>query len=297
MTAAFPLQKVPLSGGISLDVAVAGTPGTPPIILLHGFPESHRTWRHQIAELAQDHFVLAPDQRGYGGSDKPSGVEQYAPQLLIADIVALADAFGIDRFTLVGHDWGGAIAWGAAITRPDRVERLIILNAPHPLIFQRSLFEDQEQRAASQYMRAFRSADADARIAAVGLGQYLAETIGGLVRNPALTQDDLAHYQDYWSRPGAPAAMLNWYRASPMIVPAVDETCERPAMLDAAFPKLKMPVLVIWGMKDVALKPCQIEGLDQLIDDLTLIPIHAGHFTPWEAPDAVNAAMRAWLAG
>lgn len=295
MTAAFPLEKVSLSSGISLDVAVAGTPGAPPIILLHGFPESHRTWRHQIAQLAQDHFVLAPDQRGYGGSDKPSGVKQYAPHLLIADIMALADAFGIDRFTLVGHDWGGAIAWGAAITRPDRVERLIILNAPHPLIFQRSLFDDPEQRAASQYMRAFRSTGTDQRIAEVGLAQYLGETIGGLVRNPSLTPDDLAHYQDYWSRPGAPTAMLNWYRASPMIVPAVDEICERPAMLDATFPKLQMPVLVIWGMKDVALKPCQIEGLDDLIDDLTLIPIDAGHFTPWEAPDAVNAAMRAWL--
>ena len=134
--------------GVELDVAVAGHGGNPPIILLHGFPESHRTWRDVIPDLAKDHFVLAPDQRGYARSSKPEGVENYAPDRIVADLIALADHFGIDRFTLVGHDWGGAIAWMAALQHPKRVAKLVIVNAPHPFVFQKSLFDDPEQRAS-----------------------------------------------------------------------------------------------------------------------------------------------------
>ncbi|HEX8554015.1 MAG TPA: alpha/beta fold hydrolase, partial [Sphingomonas sp.] len=109
-----PLRRIDLSTGVSLDVAVAGDPAAPPIILLHGFPESHRTWRHQIPVLAKDHYVIAPDQRGYARSSKPEGVENYAARHIIGDLMGLADALSVDRFALVGHDWGGAIAWGAA---------------------------------------------------------------------------------------------------------------------------------------------------------------------------------------
>src|SRR5262245_43028758 len=111
------LQQIALTTGVTLEVATAGDPANPAIILLHGFPESHRTWRHQIPELARDHFVLAPDQRGFGGSSKPQDVEDYAAGKPVADLIALADHFGIERFTLVGHDWGGAIAWMAALQR------------------------------------------------------------------------------------------------------------------------------------------------------------------------------------
>lgn len=295
----FSLTRVELGTGVGLDVAVAGDAGNDAIILLHGFPESHRTWRFQINELAKTHFVIAPDQRGYGGSDKPEGASHYAPDRIIADVMALADHFDIARFTLVGHDWGGAIAWGAALTRPDRVARLVILNAPHPLIFQRSLFDDLGQRAASQYMRAFRSPEANVRVAQVGLAGYLAEVIGNLSGNPALRPEDIAHYLEYWARPGAAMAMLNWYRGSSIVVPGMpgsdDDAPARPAYLDKPFPRLTMPVLVIWGMDDVALKPVQIEGLDAVAEDLTLVPVDAGHFVPWEAPEAVNAAMAGWL--
>ena len=148
--------RVPLATGVDLDVAVAGDPTRPAIVLLHGFPESHRTWRHQIPELAKTHFVIAPDQRGYARSSKPAGVESYAADKIMADLMALADALEVKHFTLVGHDWGGAIAWMAAPRHPLRIKRLIILNAPHPKIFQQSLFDDPAQREASQYINRVR---------------------------------------------------------------------------------------------------------------------------------------------
>src|SRR5689334_654767 len=105
------LTRIALPTGVELDVAIAGDPASPPLILLHGFPESHRTWRHQIAEFARDHYVVAPDQRGFARSSKPEGVENYTPDKPVADLLALADHLGIGNFTLLGHDWGGAIAW------------------------------------------------------------------------------------------------------------------------------------------------------------------------------------------
>ncbi|PJI88013.1 alpha/beta hydrolase [Sphingomonas koreensis] len=292
--AGFELQRIALSTGVELDVATAGDPAAPAIILLHGFPESHRTWRHQIPELAKTHFVIAPDQRGFARSSKPEGAENYAPDKTVGDLIALADHFGKDRFVLVGHDWGGAIAWMAALQHPNRVERLIIVNAPHPFVFQKSLFDDMEQRAASQYIRLFRNPGLEAQLEAMGLGTFF-DTTFARHANPALLAPERDAYLDEWSQPGAMTAMLNWYRASAIVVPGMDETPERPAFLDGPFPSLQMPVLVIWGMGDTALLPVQLEGLDQLVPDLKIVEVDAGHFVPWENPAAVNAAIREWL--
>lgn len=291
----FELQRVALPTGVELDVATAGDPAAPAIILLHGFPESHRTWRHQIPALADTHFVIAPDQRGFARSSKPEGVEHYGPDKTVADLLALADHFGKDRFVLVGHDWGGAIAWMAALQHPDRVERLIIVNAPHPFVFQKSLFDDMAQRAASQYIRLFRNPGLEQQIAAMGLGTFF-DTTFTKHADPALIAPEREAYLDEWSQPGAMTAMLNWYRASAIVVPAMDETPERPAFLDGPFPPLRMPVLVIWGMGDKALLPVQLEGLDALVPNLKVVKVDAGHFVPWENPDAVNSAIRDWLA-
>ncbi len=291
----FDLQRVALSTGVELDVAVAGHATNPAIILLHGFPESHRTWRHQIADLAKDHFVLAPDQRGFARSSKPEGVENYTPDKPVADLIALADRFDIERFTLVGHDWGGAIAWMAALNHPDRIARLIIVNAPHPFVFQKTLFDDMAQREASQYITAFRNPEFEVYLERVGFNEFFDKNF---LRHTDFSKvaDEKPIYLEQWSQPGAMTAMLNWYRASAVQVPAMDATPERPAFLDGPFPPLKMPTLVIWGMGDKALLPSQLEGLDALIPDLTIDRLDGvGHFAPWEAPNQVTAAMRKWL--
>ena len=291
---AFDLQRVDLPTGVTLDVAVAGDPANPAIILLHGFPESHRTWRHQIPELAKDHFVLAPDQRGFARSSKPADVSDYTPDKMVGDLIALADHFGIATFTLVGHDWGGAIAWMAALARPDRIARLIIVNAPHPFVFQQTLFDDLAQREASQYITAFRNPSLERHIESIGLPAFFD---GSFLRHTDFEKvaGEKAAYLDEWSQPGAMTAMLNWYRASRIVVPGMDETPERPAWLDGPFPPVTQPTLVIWGMDDKALLPSQLDGLDALVPDLTLVKVAAGHFVPWEAPEAVTEAIRDWL--
>ena len=289
-------QRVALSTGVELDVWTAGDPASPPIIFLHGFPESHRTWRHQMAGLSGRYYCIAPDQRGYARSSKPPAVSDYAVPKLVADVFALADALGIDRFTLAAHDWGGAIGWAAALGRPERVERLIIANAPHPYMFQKMLIEDMGQRAASQYIRTFRDDALERRIAENGLDWFFDYSFMRHLTSDNVGAEDRALYLDEWSQPGALTAMFNWYRASPMMVPAMDEDAPRPPFLDAPFPKLSMPVLIVWGLEDKALLPCLLEGLEALIDDLTIVRIEgAGHFVPWEAPDAVTRAMADWL--
>lgn len=287
------LQRIALPTGVDLDVQVAGARDKPAVILLHGFPESHRTWRGIVPDLAQDHFVLAPDQRGYARSSKPQGVESYSPDKPVADLLALADHFGIDRFTLVGHDWGGAIAWMAALQHPDRIERLAIVNAPHPFIFQRSLFDDMGQREASQYIRRFRDTGIDQGLVGAGLEHFFSSTFARVLTT-AVAGEDKAAYLDEWGQPGAMTAMLNWYRASSIEVPGTDETPPRPAFLDRPFPPVAQPTLVVWGTRDKALLPVQLEGLGEYVPNLTVEKVDAGHFVPWENAPAVLAAMRRW---
>lgn len=285
------LQSIRLATGVTLDVQVAGSPSAPPIILLHGFPESHRTWRHIVPDLAQDHFVLAPDQRGYARSSKPQDVAAYTPDEIVDDLLALADHFGLQTFTLVGHDWGGAVAWMAALKHPDRVARLVIINAPHPFVFQRTLFDDAAQRAASQYITAFRKPNFETHIESMGLGAFF-DTSFARHASPESVADEKPVYLDQWSQPGALTGMLNWYRASAIIVPPMDGAPDRPAFLDGPFPPTQMPVLVIWGMHDKALLPSQLDGLADYVPDLTIDRVDAGHFVPWQNPQAVIAALR-----
>jgi pimeloyl-ACP methyl ester carboxylesterase len=289
-------QHVLLSTGVSLNVWTAGNPSHPPIIFLHGFPESHRTWRHQMATLSATHYCIAPDQRGYAGSDKPANVDDYSVPRLVADVFALADALGVDCFTLVGHDWGGAIAWAAALKNQHRVARLIQCNAAHPYVFQHSLMFDLQQRANSQYIRQFRERDIEGEIAKKGIDWFFDDRFGSFTPTTMISAEDRAAYIDEWSHHGAITGMLNWYRASPLQVPGMDAPKASTPFLDRPFPKLAMPVLVIWGMADTALLPCQLDGLEDHIADLAIERIEdAGHFVPWQSPAAVNAAMIHWL--
>ncbi|HVQ07775.1 MAG TPA: alpha/beta hydrolase [Allosphingosinicella sp.] len=288
--------RIALSTGVTLNVQQGGPAGAEPIMLLHGFPESHRTWREVAPALARDFRVIAPDQRGFAGSDKPRGLEQYRTERIVEDLIALADALDIERFTLVGHDWGGAVAWLAALRHPDRIARLVIVNAPHPLIFQKSLIEDPAQRAASQYMNAFRNPAMEQGIAAMGWESFYAKTFGSHADLSLVPPEEKAAYLADWSAAGALTAMLNWYRASEIIVPRVGEEVTAPAWTGGPFPRLAMPTLVIWALGDKALLPVQLEGLDALIDDLTLVTIpDAGHFVPWEQPETVISAIRDFM--
>jgi len=290
------VRRVPLSTGVILNVALAGPADAPPIILLHGFPESHRTWRHQIADLSRDHRVIAPDQRGFAGSDKPEGVEAYETGTIVKDVLALADALGVKHFTLAGHDWGGAVAWSAALHHPLRVKRLIIVNAPHPLVFQKSLIEDEAQRAASQYINVFRSPMAETGIRAMGLETFLDKVLLGHADGSKLEPEERQAYLDDWSREGALTAMLNWYRAAAIEVPKPGEEAKAPLWTKLPFPHVHQPTLVIWGLNDTALLPVQLEGLHGLVGDLRIVTSPtASHFITWEEPETVTRAIRDFL--
>jgi pimeloyl-ACP methyl ester carboxylesterase len=231
-------RKVALATGIDMNVALAGPEGGPPAILVHGFPESHRTWRSIAPLLADDVRLVMPDLRGFGESDRPQDVADYGTDTLIADIFALVDALGIDRFALVGHDWGGAIAWAAALRGSPRISRLAIVNSPHPLIFQKSLIEDAAQRAASQYMRAFRDPGMEAGVARMGIESFFDKSFAKHVDMVLITPDERARYIADWSRPGALTAMFNWYRSSQVVVPAVGEEATMPDWVERGVPRL-----------------------------------------------------------
>ena len=291
-------RKVALSTGVTLNVALAGSHEAPPVILLHGFPESHRTWRG-LAPLLEDSFRLVmPDQRGFAGSDRPREVAAYKTDVLVDDIFALAEALAIDRFALVGHDWGGAISWAAALRGDPRLTRLAVINAPHPIIFQKSLIEDSDQRAASQYITAFRAPGFEKAVEAMGWEAFFAKSFGGHVDLALIPPEERAQYLADWSQPGGFTAMLNWYRAAQVMVPPPGIDVPIPDFLLRAFPKVRVPTLVVWGMRDKALLPLQLEGLDTLVPDLRIARVaDAGHFVPWEKPRAVAAALKPFLGG
>lgn len=297
-------QRLSLSTDIEMDAYTAGDPTHPAIIFLHGFPESHRTWRHQIAAFSDRFYCIAPDQRGYRGTSKPQEVSAYTADKLTADVFALADALDVQNFTIAGHDWGGAIAWSVALNgQPGafnpawagRVPRAIIANAPHPYLFQRLLIDDMGQRASSQYIRAFRDPANDSLIREKGLTGLLTQVVKWDKPSNMEPEERAALLAD-WQDRHACFGMLNWYRASALVVPAMDEDAEIPAFAAGDFPKLNIPTLLIWAVDDLALPASNIDGIEALVPYVTVEQVYdCGHFVIWEKPDVVNAAMAAWL--
>ena len=289
-------RRVALQTGVTLNVALAGEGAGPAIIFLHGFPESNRTWREVAPRLEESFYLIMPDQRGFAGSDRPQEVESYEMAVLVEDVFALADALEVERFALVGHDWGGVVAWSAAIKRSQRLTHLAIINAPHPVIFQKHLFENEDQRRASQYISAFRTPFFEELVEARGYDWFFERTFAAHVDLAMIPETEKQRYIAQWSQPGAFKAMLNWYRAARLIVPPVGVKMPLPDWLLRAFPRVKVPTLVVWGLKDTVLLSSQLNGLDELVDELTVVRLgDAGHFTPWEAGENVASALLAFL--
>lgn len=265
------------------------------ILFVHGFPEFWYAWRRLLRDFGRDHHAVAPDMRGYNLSSKPQGVDRYHVKHLIADLHALARHLGHERFTLVGHDWGGAVAWALAIAHPEILERLIIINAPHPAVFARELAENRAQQEASQYMRFFQAPDAEEKLSANGFAMLEKFAFGLASGRRFLSEDDLAAYRTAWAQPGALAAALNYYRASPLVPPLPGATAELPKLDPKRF-VVRVPVLVIWGERDKALLPGNLDGLEEFVPDLTVRRIpDASHWVVHEQPDTVSSHIRQFL--
>ncbi len=293
-------QYVQVSG-LSLHCMTAGKGRL--ILFLHGFPEFWYEWKNQLAEFSKDHLVVAPDMRGYNLSDKPNSEEQYRMSYLVDDILSLADHFSHGKkFVLVAHDWGGAVAWAFAIAHPDRLDKLVIVNAPHPGVFGRLLASDPKQQQASQYMLMFRSAQADQMLSANNYAGLVNAVLGAGLKDGVFTEDDKQSYIKAWSQPGALTGGLNYYRANRVGPPAAGQASDgnEPSKgsfgVDPSSLTVKVPTLVIWGEKDTELLTGNLDGLDQFVPRLTIKRIPEGtHWVIHEKPAEVNSYIREFI--
>ncbi len=287
------------TGEVRLQVAEAGTPGRPLIIMLHGFPEFWIAWRGVMGHLAKKFHVVAPDQRGYNLSTRPVGVENYRLKHMVRDLDALAQHYSPARpFVLAGHDWGASVAYAYAMAHKTRLSHLVIANGVHPVCFQRAIFDDPQQRAASQYINKIRAEGAEERLAADDYRRLL-NMIAGFSKSDWMTSSEKAAYRAAWREPGALTAMLNWYRASPIDVPAVGEQGGTSTLLSRPSEdfRIAMPHLVIWGEEDEALRPSCLVDLPDFASELTVRCVPGcGHWILHECPDAVAEAMHSFIA-
>jgi pimeloyl-ACP methyl ester carboxylesterase len=285
--------------GLDLHVRAMGDPAAPLALFLHGFPEYSGAWDEVLPAFAGAFHAVAPDQRGYGLSAKPEGVEAYRVKHLVRDILALGDLLSPGRpFALVGHDWGASVAYAVAIAAPARISRLVVINGVHPGPFQKALIEDEAQRRASAYMHFLRSPEAEAQLSANGFEKLVA-MLSRFGPQPWLTPEKQAAYIEAWSPPGALTAMLNWYRASPLLVPHPGEAVDpaKVLKLDPAQLRVRMPHLLIWGMGDRALLPVSRAGLAAWCDHLTVREIDGAdhwvvHQKTAEVIDAIGDFLR-----
>lgn len=274
------------TNGIQLHVVQAGPKDGQPVILLHGFPEFWYCWRHQIGYLAERGFrVIAPDQRGYNLSDKPQGVPSYNLDLLAADVIGLINSTGHERVYLVGHDWGGSVAWWTANKYPERLIKLVNLNIPHNAVMRRTLNTDWEQRRKSWYMFAMQFPRLPEIMAARNDFRQLAQALLQSSNPGTFTEDDLQLYREAWSQPGAMTGMINWYRAIFRFPP------ER-----LPSPRITVPTLVIWGRHDIALSVKMAQPSIDLCNDGRLVLLDdATHWVQNDKPERVNALIGEFL--
>jgi len=268
-------------------------------VLLHGFPDFWYTWKAQIPDLSEKFHVVAPDLRGYNKSDKPHGVENYSTQMLVQDITGLIKGFGKNSAIIVGHDWGGSIAWNMAMMNPTIVSKLIILNCPHPIPLLEAFWSMRfQQLQKSWYVFFFQLSKVPEEV----LSRNNYETLRRLMRSSlvdrrAITDEDLEKYVEAWSQPGALAAMINYYRANWNIANILSMSDSQKEAIIQRFPKVKCPTLVIWGEKDVALDKSLTYDMEKYIDNELHIKYiqDAGHWVHIEVPKQVNTHIRNFL--
>jgi pimeloyl-ACP methyl ester carboxylesterase len=264
------------SGGVKIHYAALGDKKNPLIVMIHGFPDFWYTWRDQMAALSSDYYVVAIDQRGYNLSDKPKGVENYDVRLLAGDVIAVIKHLGREKAIIVGHDWGGVVSWTLAMYQPQFVEKLIILNLPHPRGLTRELANNPQQQKNSQYARDFQQPDAHTKVTA--------EQLAFWVKDPEAKKK----YVEAFKRSDF-EAMLNYYKRNYPREPYKEDTS--PVV------KVKMPVLMIHGLDDWALLPGALNNTwEWLESDLTLVTIpKSGHFVQQDASDMVTRSIKMWL--
>jgi pimeloyl-ACP methyl ester carboxylesterase len=253
------------------------------VVLLHGFPEFWYGWRRQLPALARAGFhVVAPDQRGYGTSDKPPGVSSYALPELARDVLGLLDEAGRERASIVGHDWGGVVGWWLALVSPQRVERLAVLNAPQPAVMLRHLLTNPKQLARSWYMFVFQAPGLPERLLARDDFAMLARAVGG---RHACSARDLARYRAAWSEPGALTAMVDWYRAA-----------FRAAWRPPPSGRVETETLVLWGARDRFLgRELAAASARRCVRARLVFHERAGHFVQHDDAEEVNAQLVRFL--
>lgn len=287
-----------LPHGITLSCRAAGSAGAPVLLFLHGFPEAAFIWDDLLACFAPRFRCVAPNLRGYAGSSAPAEVEAYRSKPLVQDIAALIEQLGAPVAAVIAHDWGGAIAWTLGVQRPDLLERLVIINSPHPGAFLRELQGNPAQQAASAYMNFLVRPDAEALLAAddhARMWSFLAQ-IGAESTDAAwLTPSLKSRYREVW-RQGL-TGPLNCYRASPLRPARAGDESLQALRLEPARITVRVPTTVVWGEADRALLTGLLDGLAQWVPQLTLVRVaDAGHWIVHEQPRRVAQEIEAALA-
>jgi len=255
-----------------------------PVVLLHGFPEFSYSWRSQIPALAAAGFrAIAPDLRGYHRSDKPLGIRAYAVDRLIADVATLIERHAGGRTFVVGHDWGGVIAWRLAALRPDLVRKLVVLNAPHPAAWRRVLMNNFGQWLRSAYVLFFQVPGLPQAVLQAGDFWLIERTLRRQLQNRrAFSQEDIARYKEALRQPGALTAALNYYRAA----------LRHPGTLFQSPQCSDVPTLLIWGERDPYLSADLTKGLGRWVKNLQVVRLKGvSHWVQNDRPDEVNRLL------
>jgi pimeloyl-ACP methyl ester carboxylesterase len=267
------------TNGIELNVATAGPADGKLVLLLHGFPEFWYGWAKQIPALAAAGYrVLAPDQRGYNTSDKPPRICDYNLDCLAADAAGVMAACGREKAVVIGHDWGGGVAWWLAQNHPQRVERLVIINVPHPLVMRRMLRTSLRQLVRSWYMFVFQLPGLPEWFGPRGNWRDVVKAMANSSRPGTFSQEDFAVYRQAWSQPGAYRSMIHWYRAA-----------MRCRIQVPGHPRIAAPTLLLWGAQDKFIRRQAAQPSIDLCDQGRLVLFeNATHWLQHEEPAEVN---------